>query len=139
MQRIDSEGGDANSKLHKFAGIFLETYGDGRLCPFCMIATCQESIPESVQEEVKAFWLKGEEWVETVLVEGQAAGQIKLYDSPLQTARTLVSSLEGAIVVARAFNDKSRIAGTVDFLLSPLTSKNPRSKNVVLISPWKGV
>lgn len=120
LLQIDSEGGDASSKLRKFAGIFLDTYGEGSICPFCMIATCQDSIPDYVQDEVKAFWLKGEEWVANLLAEGVSNGEIKLVDTPQQTARTLVSSLEGSIVVARAFDDKSRLEKTIDYLLLPL-------------------
>ncbi|MFK8067794.1 MAG: TetR/AcrR family transcriptional regulator [Gammaproteobacteria bacterium] len=125
---IDATDNSAEAKLRQFAGIFLETYGEGRLCPFCMMATTQRTIPESVQDEVRGFWSRGEEWVESVLEEGQDAGEFKLPDSAQLIARMMVSSFEGAMVVARAFDDKSRLEATVDFILSLVKVNKPFTK-----------
>lgn len=124
LQNIDAQGGDARTRLAKFAGIFVETYGDeGRLCPFCMIATSQNTIPEHVLDEVRAFWSRGEQWVQQLLVEGKSSGEFE-FSAPEQViARTLVSSLEGTMVVARAYQDKSRLVATAEYLLAMLEKK----------------
>ena len=119
LDAIDAEGGDAKTRLRKFTKIFLDTYGDdGRLCPFCMIATSQETIPEAVQDEVRLFWLKGEQWVRNILDEGINSGEIEIKDSDQLMSRMMVSSLEGAMVVAKAFDDRARLEATADFMLS---------------------
>ena len=124
LQNIDAQGGDARTRLAKFAGIFVETYGDeGRLCPFCMIATSQNTIPAHVLDEVRAFWSRGEQWVQQLLVEGKSSGEFE-FSAPEQViARTLVSSLEGTMVVARAYQDKSRLVATAEYLLAMLEKK----------------
>lgn len=119
LEGIDANAGNAEDKLRMFAGIFLETYGeDGRLCPFCMMATTQGTIPDSVQDEVRAFWSRGEQWVENTLIEGQKSGELQLPDSAQLIARMMVSSLEGAMVVAKAFDDRTRLESTAEFILS---------------------
>lgn len=125
LEGIDAEGGDVKIKLRKFTGVFLDTYGDdGRLCPFCMIATTQKTIPEEVQNEVRAFWSKGEEWVQKLLEEGQESGDLELIGSVQLLSRMMVSSLEGAMVVAKAFDDRTRLEDTADFMLSLVNVKN---------------
>ena len=125
LEGIDAEGGDAKTRLRKFTGIFLDTYGDdGRLCPFCMIATTQKTIPEDVQDEVRAFWKKGEDWVKGVLGKGIEDGELEINDSDELLSRMMVSSLEGAMVVAKAFDDRARLEDTADFMLSLVNTKN---------------
>lgn len=125
LHAIDAEGGNATEKLEKFVGIFFETYGqDGRLCPFCMIATSQETVPESVQAEVRGFWSRGEDWLEAVLRQGLSDGQLAFAGDARVIARTLVSSLEGTMVVARAYQDRSRLEETAEFLLSTVKKSN---------------
>lgn len=127
LEGIDAEGGDVKTRLRKFTGIFLDTYGDeGRLCPFCMIATTQKTIPEEVQDEVKLFWSKGEEWVQNLLEEGQETGDLELIESVQFLSRMMVSSLEGAMVVAKAFDDRTRLEDTADFMLSMVNVKNEK-------------
>ncbi len=125
LEGIDAEGGNVKTRLRKFTGIFLDTYGDdGRLCPFCMIATAQKTIPEDVQDEVRAFWLKGEEWVQNLLEEGQKSGDLEVAESVQLMSRMMVSSLEGAMVLAKAFDDRTRLEDTADFMLSVVNVKN---------------
>jgi hypothetical protein len=42
------------------------------------------------------------------LEQGRAAGDLQFAGTPLEVARLLVSSLEGAMLVARSFGDVSR-------------------------------
>jgi len=122
---IDAEGVDTKTRLRKFTEIFLDTYGDeGRLCPFCMVATSQNTIPEDVQIEVRAFWSKGEKWVQNLLEKGQECGELESIDSDQLISRMMISSMEGAMVVAKAFDDKSRLEDTADFMLSLVNVKN---------------
>ncbi len=127
LEEIDAAGGDAKTRLSKFTEIFLDTYGDdGRLCPFCMIATTQKTIPEDVQDEVRAFWSKGEKWVQNLLEEGQASGDLDFMGSVQLLSRMMVSTLEGAMVVAKAFDDRTRLESTADFMLSLINSRDQK-------------
>lgn len=120
LLRIDREITGTRAKLEAFAGLFVETYADGdRLCPFCMVACAQHGVPESVRDEVEAFWLHGEAWVGEVLAETAGPDDGRL----LVAARTFVAGLEGAMVTARAFDDRQRLLDSASWLIERLTDE----------------
>jgi hypothetical protein len=60
-----------------------------------------------------------------VLEQGRSAGKLCFSGDPVEVARLLVSSLEGAMLVARTFGDTERfrsIAARLLYDLSPLAS-----------------
>jgi len=125
LERIDSETSDALAKLQRFAAIFLETFGDGdRLCPCCMLATDQDTVPAGVKEEVKGFFADGEAWLLEVLEAGRRDGCLRLDDDPRVIAQTLVAALEGVMVTARAFRQRERLVAAARFLLRGLAAEN---------------
>jgi len=124
LEAIDAEGGHVKVRLQKFTQIFLKTYGDdGRLCPFCMIATSQNTISGEVQAEVSAFWMKGEAWLENLLESGERTGELELKGSAQLLSRVLLSSLEGAMIVAKSFDDRDRLEASIGFILSLIIEK----------------
>lgn len=123
LARIDAETPDTLLKLERFAAIFLETFGDGdRLCPCCMLATDQDTVPEGVKDEVKGFFADGESWLLEVLEAGRRDGRLRLEDDPRVIAQTLVAALEGVMVTARAFGERERLIAAARFLLRGLTA-----------------
>jgi TetR/AcrR family transcriptional repressor of nem operon len=55
-----------------------------------------------------------------VLEQGRSAGDLHFAGEPLEVARLLVSSLEGAMLVARSFGDVSRFQSITERLLGDL-------------------
>ncbi len=122
LEQIDSECLRSEDKLQRFAAIFMDTFGDGdRLCPFCMFATAQETVPEPVRQQVVAFWDRGEQWLSRVIEEGRLHGEWRedLGDGGI-IARTFISALEGSMVTARAYRDPQRLRTTATYLISQL-------------------
>ena len=125
LAHIDAETSDASVKLERFAAIFLDTFGDGdRLCPCCMLATDQDTVPEGVKEEVKGFFAEGEGWLLEVLEAGRRDGSLRLQDDPRVVAQTLVAALEGVMVTARAFGQRDRLVAAARFLLRGLKAED---------------
>ena len=60
------------------------------------------------------------------LEQGRAAGELQFAGTPLEVARLLVSSLEGAMLVARSFSDVSRFQSIADRLLTNLSTTDSR-------------
>lgn len=121
LARIDAETPDPGQKLERFAAIFLDTFGDGdRLCPCCMLATDQDTVPASVKDEVRGFFAEGETWLLRVLESGARDGRLRLVDEPRVIAQTLVAALEGVMVTARAFGQRERLVAAARFLLRGL-------------------
>ena len=121
LVEIDQAGLSTVEKLESFTGIFVETYGtEGALCPFCMIAMSQETVPDAVQQEVRRFWLSAEVWLNALLTEGSKTGEFVLYASSSEISRMMVASLEGTMIVAKAFDDRSRLLTTAQLLMNML-------------------
>ncbi len=122
LSQIDQECERTDEKLRGFAAIFLDTFGSGdRLCPFCMFATAQETVPEPVRQQVMAFWNRGEEWLTQVMEEGRRRGDwSEEQGNSALIARTFISALEGAMVTSRAFQDPTRLKDTAEYLIKQM-------------------
>lgn len=128
--RAEIEAGEANAinRLRRFSDLFLGAFGDGdRLCPMCMLAMAQDTVPAAVRAGVKQFWTASELWVERVVSEGQKRRELVPHAQPRVVARTLVAAFEGALVAARALNDRSRFTDVVEYLLASLAPRMNRS------------
>lgn len=124
LSDIDAGRGSASEKLEAFCDLFLDTYGDaGRLCPFCMVAVAQVSAPREVVDEARGFWRRGELWLTGVLEAGRASGELEFVTPAGEIARTYVSALEGALIIARAFEDRARIGEVGRFLKRDLAAR----------------
>jgi len=121
LQAIDAESLPPGQRLRRFAVIFQDTFGSGdRLCPFCMMATGQDTVPEAVRVRVGRFWDTAIEWLCEVLDEGHRTGRLRLQASPPVVAFTLLSVLEGGMVIARAHADAGALAAAAEALICQL-------------------
>ncbi len=108
LDAISASGPSPQEAFRGFASLFLETFAEGdRLCPFCVLATAQDTVPESVRAQVRAFWEGAEHWLAGQLAAAVPAGSAE------GVARTCVASLEGAMITARAFAAPARLAEVI--------------------------
>ena len=121
LDRIDTEIVDTNTQLESFIAIFQNTFANGdRLCPFCMVACAQDGVPDFVRAEVQSFWSTGEQWVTKKLEQGSATGTYRRDLDSATAGRTFIAMLEGAMVTARAFEDRSRLDLAGEWFLSEI-------------------
>jgi len=95
----------------------------GRMCLCGMLAADLTTLPEPVRQGVSAFFADNEAWLRGVLEVGRARGVLAFSGPPLLQARLLVSSLEGAMLVARTFDDPKRFQDIARRLLSDLRAR----------------
>ena len=125
---IEARETHSMNRLRRFAELFLGAFGEGdRLCPMCMLAMAQNTVPATVRAGVRQFWTASELWVERVVAEGQKRRELAPRAKPRVVARTLVAAFEGALVAARALDDSSRFTDVVDYLLEGLAPRMNRS------------
>ena len=92
---------------------FVLGFGDfmfnlNRICVCCMLAAELNSLPDDVRGEIQGFFDEAEAWLTGVLQAGVKADTLQVAE-PLETeARLILVGMEGALLVARAFNDWSR-------------------------------
>jgi len=67
---------------------------------------------------MRHFFDENERWLVGVLKEGKKARTLAFKGTPSEVARSLVGSLEGAMMIARSYGDPSRFTAVSDRLLA---------------------
>jgi TetR/AcrR family transcriptional repressor of nem operon len=122
LEAIDQRGGDAGDKLEAYANIYTQVLRDRRMCLCGMLAAEYETLPEPMREAIIGFFDASEAWLTRVLQRGQEEGSLQLSGSAPEAAQTIVSSLEGALLIARPYGDVARFQAAVTRLLTSLAS-----------------
>jgi TetR/AcrR family transcriptional repressor of nem operon len=126
LRGIDEAGGDALRKLRRYAAIYADVLRAGRMCLCGMLAADFDTLPRSIQDAIQRFFLENEDWLCKLLEHGRAEGSLAFAGAARQQARMLVSSLEGAMLVARTFGDVARFERVAAMLLSELRAQSTR-------------
>lgn len=124
LSAFDAGTDNPRLKLEHFVEIFTATFRtDGRLCLGGMLATDFTTLTDAMQAEVKAFFTTAETWLAGVLEAGRVAKVFQFHDSPEALAQTIVATLEGALISARAFEDEKRLTDAAVWLQTSLATK----------------
>jgi TetR/AcrR family transcriptional regulator, transcriptional repressor for nem operon len=91
--------------MHAFVDLFRHALReDGRMCLFCVLGAEFSALPEEVQNEVRRFVSQSTAWLIVIL--RRSSAHPALSDVTLDAqARTILATLEGAMIVARASDD----------------------------------
>jgi TetR/AcrR family transcriptional repressor of nem operon len=94
-------------KLEWFFSIYIATRADkGKVCLVGSMEAEFNSIPSALQEEVQALHKELLTWLESTLSEGRDAGIFKFNGESANKAALILSSLQGALQMARALGTK---------------------------------
>lgn len=112
---------DTKRKLSAYGDFFAASLQDGQM-PLCgALAADAAYLPVSMQRRVKKFFELHLTWLERVLGEGMAAGEIETGQSSKGCALLLLSTLQGASIVAWALKDPSVVKPAFRQVLAQLT------------------
>ncbi len=121
LDQIERELPGAHAKLEAYAALYAEVLLGHRMCLCGMLAAEYATLPETIRECLIAFFDENEAWLERVLEQGRADGSLQFAGAPRETARLIVSTLEGAMLVARPYGDIDRFQATARGLLTALS------------------
>jgi TetR/AcrR family transcriptional repressor of nem operon len=108
-----------NARLAAYQQLFSNVLRDEhRLCMCGMFAADFDALPPDVRGHVRAFFDDNERWLAKVLAEGKRRGQTSFAGSANARARVVLSALEGAMLVARAYGDTARFNAVARHVLS---------------------
>ena len=127
LDAIDKESRNAPQKLKRYVALYDGVMRDDRMCLCGMFAAEYATLPPPMQEELRRFFDANEQWLTAVLAQGRDAGELAFWDSPQERSRIFVGALEGAMLVARSYNDDKRFRVTAEHLLADFKapSKKP--------------
>ena len=118
LTEIDGGPGNAESKLAAYADVYGSVLRGHRMCLCGMLAAEYQTLPQQMRDAVIRFFDDNEAWLATLLQEGRADGSLQFSGSAGDAAQTIVSALEGALLVARPYGDPERFRTTAGRLLA---------------------
>ncbi|AQV96579.1 TetR/AcrR family transcriptional regulator [Cupriavidus necator] len=109
LSRIDAKHRKAKDKLVAHAQLFADSLNDGML-PLCGALSGEWSVlPESMRSLTSTFFQLHLQWLERIIEDGIAAGELRADRSAKRSALMLLSSLEGGSLVGWALRDNASI------------------------------
>jgi TetR/AcrR family transcriptional repressor of nem operon len=120
LKGIDATGAAPREKLKRYARIYADVLRDNRMCLCGMLASDYATLPKAMKEDVRHFFDENEQWLVAVLEQGRKSGALEFKGSPLDLARVIVGSLEGAMMLARSYSEPARFDTAAERLIASL-------------------
>jgi len=125
LDAIDEHESNPIAKLQAYARIYAAVLSEGRMCLCGMLAAGYDTLPPTMQEAVIDYFDVNEAWLVRVLEGGVESGELVLSGSPPEAAQAIVSGLEGAMLIARPYDDVRRFDSAASRLLASLVRDAP--------------
>ena len=122
LAAIDGESDDARRKLRRYAELYADVLRRNRMCLCGMLASDFATLPKPMKDGVRVFFDANEAWLTRVVEEGRRARSLRRDGQAQETARMVVSSLEGAMLVARSYGDVQRFESAATRLFADMES-----------------
>jgi len=126
MEAIDRRGVKASSKLKHYVALYDKVMRLDRMCLCGIFAAECTTLPIPMQDELRRFFDANEHWLAGVLLNGRRARELAFRETPQERARVLIGSLEGAMLIARAYGDDARFRFVAKHLLTELVQASKR-------------
>jgi TetR/AcrR family transcriptional repressor of nem operon len=120
LDAIDAGSDRASAKLDSYAGLYADVLRRDRLCLCGMLAAEYLTLPQPMQTAVIAFFEENVGWLEGTLGDGRSDGTLHFDGAVEDVARALLGSLQGAMLIARPYEDLSRFQAAVEHTLGEL-------------------
>jgi len=120
LAAIDGELTHAPAKLSAYAELYADVLRDERMCLCGMLAAEYDTIPSRMRDAVVGFLDDNESWLAAVLEHGRHDGSLSFAGTSSVTPRSIVSGLEGAMLVARPYGAVERFETAAKQLLASL-------------------
>jgi TetR/AcrR family transcriptional repressor of nem operon len=120
IDALDSDGADALAQLDAYLDYWKRCIVD-QTAAFCIagvLAVEMPGLPSEVADAVQGHFNDLSEWLERVMTLGVAQGTIRLELDPQQSSQFFQTTIYGAMVMARAFDDPGKFTFVVDAFLA---------------------
>jgi TetR/AcrR family transcriptional regulator, transcriptional repressor for nem operon len=107
-------------QLTAYVKIYGSVLRKNRMCLCGMLAADFETLPRAMRAGVKHFFARNEAWLSQLLEEGRSVGTIGYREPTGAVAGYIVSTLEGAMLVARSLGRPAHFDAIAERLLGGL-------------------
>lgn len=112
LEEIEKSNQNSASKLREYSRVYEGSLQENKMCLCGMMAAEHETLSDDMQRAITAFFDSHEIWVDKILISGLEAGDIKYKGTSLEHAQLIVSSLQGALLVAKSTGCVDRMKAT---------------------------
>lgn len=123
LRKIGASSEPAGKKLAAYVGLYRHSLEAERACLGGMLASEALTLDKAVLPGLKRFFELNVRWLTEILSEGKAKRIFTLNGAASNHAHLLVSSLQGALILARATGDRKVFDQTASILLAGLSRK----------------
>ncbi len=113
----------ANDKLLEYIALYRGSLDAERMCLGGMLASEVQTLDPVMLPSLKRFFTRNTEWLTEILIEGQSQQLFSLGGSAADSARMLLSALQGALLISRATGNSEAFEQTVSSLMTSLMRK----------------
>jgi TetR/AcrR family transcriptional repressor of nem operon len=124
LGEIEAESDSALERLERYVELYRSVLRRRRMCMCGMLAADVATLPSAMRESVAGFFSENEAWLTRVLLEGRKQGELRFSGSAASMASFFVSSLEGAMLLARGSGALAHMDGAARHLLASVASRN---------------
>jgi len=129
LGRIETGSRDALERLQGYVTLYGSVLRRGRMCMCGMLAADVATLPRPMRESVAAFFAENEAWLARVLEEGRRSGAIRFEGRAEALADVFVSSLEGAMLMARGGGKTRAFESVAGHLLAGVGAARRRARS----------
>jgi TetR/AcrR family transcriptional repressor of nem operon len=122
LQQIDRDTPNALTKLETYADLYSGVLKGKRMCMCGILAAEYQTLPKAMRRSVLRFFDENQRWLADVLAQGQRERTLAFTGSTDEVAQAILSTLEGAMLVARPYGDPARFNSTAHRLLAGLSA-----------------
>jgi TetR/AcrR family transcriptional regulator, transcriptional repressor for nem operon len=122
LDRIDRDLPDALAKLGAYSNLYADVLRGKRMCMCGILAAEYQTLPKPMRGAVIDFFDEQQRWLGAVLEQGLAEHTVRFTGNPTDVAQGILSTLEGAMLVARPYGDLARFNAASRQLLAGLTA-----------------
>ena len=90
-----------------------------------MLAAEYQTLPQPMRGSVIRFFDHNVTWLASVLEEGRSDDELTFAGDPSDTAQTILSALQGAMLVARPYGDLARFQAAAAHTIDSLSNSTP--------------
>jgi TetR/AcrR family transcriptional repressor of nem operon len=121
LGEIDRNLPNAHAKLEAYVRLYADVLHGKRMCMCGILAAEYQTLPKPMRGEVIRFFDDNQRWLTGVLEQGLADKSLGFTGSADDIAQSILSTLEGAMLVTRPYGDLDRFNITARQLLTGLS------------------
>jgi TetR/AcrR family transcriptional regulator, transcriptional repressor for nem operon len=115
---------DPADTLRRYVQLYENVLVRDRMCLCGMLAAEYSTLPQAMRAELRSFFDKNESWLANNLERGRKAGVLRFDGPALEIARMLTAGLEGAMLLARSYEEPARFEATAKRLMAEVSGSH---------------